>query len=479
MTLVPFSPPPGLVTDDGGFAPGGRWIDGSNVRFWNGRPQVIGGWQRRISTQVAGTARTILEWKSSAGTSYVAYGTATRLYVETGGTLYDITPTGAFSGAYWVLQTWGDTLLACHSGGKLYQWELNTANAATEITNAPDNITTILVTPERQVLAIGCNEEVSGTFNARCIRGCDLEDLTGWTTTASNNAFEHILDGATSGIVTARMTGSYVTVWTQTDLFIGQFLGDPGQTYRFDRVATQCGAIGLYAGVVAGVTAYWVSPDLQFFRWTPGMLPEPVPCPVIDHFRGDIETANQIQTFASHVVKLNEVWFHYPKTSGSYLGRYVAFSLSDGTWFKGSTARRAMAQGLSGVIAVDAGGNLLDCETGQYGDSNSSATLSWSIESGAYFLDRGQRRVMVRAIWPDFEDQAGNVSLTLKTRDYPRGADTSHAAQTLASGTTRKDFRVSGKLVRVNLSGSDGGTDSATSMRMGLLTFDMAPLGER
>jgi hypothetical protein len=65
----------------------------------------------------------------------------------------------------------------------------------------------MLVTPQRQVLAFGCNEKLSGNFDALFVRGSDLEDYADWTTTSTNNAFEHI-DGPGS-IVTARMVGNY------------------------------------------------------------------------------------------------------------------------------------------------------------------------------------------------------------------------------------------------------------------------------
>lgn len=483
MSNVIFSPPPGLYTDDTSFTDKGRWIDGSNVRPWEGQMQVIGGWLRRISTQITGSTykSDIREWKSNNGTSYVAYGPPANLKIETGATLYDVTPTGTFANSQWVFQNWGETLLANVSGAKLYQWSLNTGTPAAEITQSPDNITCILVTPERQCLALGCNEEVSTTFNSRCIRGCDLEDLTDWTTTATNNAFEHILDGATSGIVTGRMVGSVVAVWTETELFVGQFIGDPSQTYRFDRIGSNCGAIGRRAVQVVGSTVYWLAPNLEFWAWTPGAEPTVLKCPIINGFRADVETANKANIFASHVAAFNEVWFTYPQSSGAYLGRFVALNVNSALWFKGVTKRRAMVQGLSSVIAVDNGGNLINCEVGRYGDSATNGTLEWSLESASYYLDKANRRVMLRGVWPDFgNDRSGNVSMVLKTREYPVQVDeVFQTAITLAQLTTKKNFRASGRIYQVALSGTDSGTNTATYMRFGSLVFDGVPTGMR
>jgi hypothetical protein len=483
MTLIPFAPPPGLFTDDTEFSSDGKWIEGSNVRSFRGRMQPIGGWLRRIASTVAGTGRRILEWRSSAGTTYVAYATTSGLYIETASTLYDITPGGGtVSTTAWSLQTYGDILLANFPGNPLYQWQLNTAVDATEVTQSPDNITAILVTPERQVLALGCNEEVSGTFNGMCIRGSDIEDITDWTSLTTNNAFEHILEGS-GKIITGRMVGPYVAVWTDRDLFVGQFIGDPSQTYRFEKVGQQCGCIGLSAVTVVDQTAYWIAPDLQFYAWTPGAPPKVMDCPVIGYFQGNLNTTKSIhsRSYAAYVAKFGEVWFVYPTGTSSTAqpGAYISFSTLDGKWSKGELARRAMHQGINNVIAIDSAGNLLNCETGSYGDSTSAVTLSWSLESADYYLNNAQDRVMMRSVWPDFEDQAGNISLVLKTREYPQGAEVTQPTLTLTTSTTKKNFRASGRMIRAIFSGTDGGANTATFCRFGKLTFDAVKVGQR
>ena len=483
MTNIIFNPPPGLFTDDTDYSSDGKWVEGSNVRPWNGRMQVIGGWRLRAAPQLSSTADLIREWKSSAGTNYVAYGCRAALRAEVALTLYDITPaaiSGTFSTARWSFANYGDTLIANFSGAKIYQWLLNTATPAAQVTNAPVAVTCILVTPERQLLAFGCNEEGSGTFNQRCIRGSNIEDITDWTTTATNNAFEHILDGATSSIVTAKIVGQFVAVWTQSELFLGQFLGDPSQTYRFDKVATNCGALSLNSVTVVDQTAYWISPELQFHVWTPGTPPVDIPNPTIDFLRANILTASQSDTFSCHVAKYDEVWFNYPKTtSPTFQTYYAAYCIKSGLWFKGKTERTAMHQGLTNIIAADNSGNRINCETGAYGEVGSFHTLEWSLGSADYYIDNAQLRMMLRSVWPDFEGQLGNVTMTIKTSEYPQGAETSQTALTFTSSTTKKDFRASGRIVRVTFSGSDvnGGTD--TFARFGAITFDAVKLGQR
>lgn len=479
MPQLPFQPAPGLFTDTSTFSGKGGWIACSNVRFYNGRWQVIGGWRRRNNLQLSSTTNAILEWKVSDGTSYIAWGGNTSLQVETSSTLYNIAP--AASSGKWSFANYGDTLIANVSGGKIYQWSLNTAVVAAQVTNAPVAVTCVLVTDQRQLLAFGCNEEVSGTFNGRCIRGSDLGAITSWTTSATNNSFENILDGATSAIVTARIVGRYVTVWTSTDLWMGEYIGNPSQTYRFDKVASLCGAISLNGVVVVGATAYWVTPDLRFMAWSPGAQPTEIACPIINFLRGSFSTTASLiaNTFAAHVAKFNEVWFHYDTTSGGvYPGSFVAVSLADGHWFKGQTERRAMRQGLSGLLAALNNGNVITCESGLYGEGNSVTSLVWSIQSSDIYADSGQRRVMLRSLRTDFSEQSGDVTVTVSAKDYPNDAYRT-VALTATTVTKKKDFRKSGRLVSVTFSGTDGAVNTNTFARQGLCVFDTATLGER
>ena len=90
----PLELPPGLNADDTTFAASGRWSDGSNVRFWEGRPQTINGWESITGSTLTGTCRTIFPWNDTAGNPNIAFGTNSKLQLYYSSTLYDITPYG-------------------------------------------------------------------------------------------------------------------------------------------------------------------------------------------------------------------------------------------------------------------------------------------------------------------------------------------------------------------------------------------------
>ncbi len=100
---------PGIVKDITEYAAGKNgpfWVDGDLVRFRNGYPTKIGGWQEETilrldassnvtatSTTITGIARKTAFWRAlTDGEDYMAIGTHNHLYILLNGALYDITP---------------------------------------------------------------------------------------------------------------------------------------------------------------------------------------------------------------------------------------------------------------------------------------------------------------------------------------------------------------------------------------------------
>lgn len=83
---------PGVIRDVPAYTSSGGWYDCNLVRFKNGFPQPVGGWQKFIETQFDGTCRDLITWIGLDGKDYIGIGTTTKYYLEDGGSLSDITP---------------------------------------------------------------------------------------------------------------------------------------------------------------------------------------------------------------------------------------------------------------------------------------------------------------------------------------------------------------------------------------------------
>ncbi len=92
MPLTKFVFKPGINREGTDYDNEGGWFDVNLVRFKNGRPQKIGGWQKVSEDTYLGTARALKNWISLAGSKYLGIGTHLKYYILEGTTFADITP---------------------------------------------------------------------------------------------------------------------------------------------------------------------------------------------------------------------------------------------------------------------------------------------------------------------------------------------------------------------------------------------------
>ena len=70
----------------------GGWFSCDKIRFRQGTPEKIGGWQRISSETYNGVCRSLWQWATLSGVPYLGVGTNTKYYIAYGGAYYDITP---------------------------------------------------------------------------------------------------------------------------------------------------------------------------------------------------------------------------------------------------------------------------------------------------------------------------------------------------------------------------------------------------
>lgn len=91
---------PGVNRDQTNYAGEGGWWESNKIRFLSGFPQKIGGWAKASVTSYLGVCRSLFNWLPAAGYNFLALGTSSKIYVESGGSLHDITPLRAtYTGA--------------------------------------------------------------------------------------------------------------------------------------------------------------------------------------------------------------------------------------------------------------------------------------------------------------------------------------------------------------------------------------------
>ena len=83
---------PGINRENTRYTTEGGWYDGDKVRFRQGNPEKIGGWQRISADTFLGTCRSLWNWVTLGFLNLVGVGTNLKFYIERGGAYNDITP---------------------------------------------------------------------------------------------------------------------------------------------------------------------------------------------------------------------------------------------------------------------------------------------------------------------------------------------------------------------------------------------------
>ena len=88
---------PGVNRENTRYTTEGGWYECDKIRFRQGNPEVIGGWERISSSTFLGICRSLWNWVTLENLNLVGVGTNLKFYIESGGGYNDITPIRASS----------------------------------------------------------------------------------------------------------------------------------------------------------------------------------------------------------------------------------------------------------------------------------------------------------------------------------------------------------------------------------------------
>ena len=165
---------PGVNRENTRYTTEGGWYECNNVRFRQGNPEVIGGWQRISSNTFLGICRSLWNWVTLGGLNLLGVGTNLKFYIERGGAYNDITPIRAtstinnnpFALTASTTVTVTDTAHGCVTG------DFVTFSGAVDIGGVGTNVTAAVLNQEFQVTVIDANTytiTLSVTPNATAI----------------------------------------------------------------------------------------------------------------------------------------------------------------------------------------------------------------------------------------------------------------------------------------------------------------------
>ena len=395
----------------------------------------------------------------------------------------------------WALDDWGEDVLSLQFDGGLFYWDTSSGlsgnlASTTNVSGAPTKSRFMLVSgDDRHVICFGTETTIgtSSTQDNMFLRWSSQETTNTWTPTATNTAGSfRLTDG--NQINTAVRSRGAVMIWTDTALYQMQFIGAP-LTFGFKQIGSNCGAVGINAAVDVSGTSFWMSDD-SFFLYDGAV--KKIPCTVQDHVFDDINPNAKQDVFCAANSDFNEVMWFYPSANSTQIDKMVAYNYAENLWYVGTLARSSWADSgvydnpyaaefestdttatISTITGLKAGRTFVYLH--ETGSNDDGAAMANHIESGDIDIADGDNFMSVSRFIPDFKNQAGTVDVTLKTRPYPSGTQTSHGSFDVDTSTTKVDTRIRGRQVAVRVS-SDAVDDN---WRYGTMRLDIKPDGMR
>jgi hypothetical protein len=166
---------PGVNRENTRYTTEGGWYECDKVRFRQGNPEIIGGWQRISASTFLGVCRSLWNWVTLGGLNLIGVGTNLKFYIERGGIYNDITPirdtvtlNNPFALTASTTVTVTDAAHGCVTG------DFVTFSGAVAIGGAGTNVTAAVLNQEFQVTVINSNTytiTISVVPNATAIAG--------------------------------------------------------------------------------------------------------------------------------------------------------------------------------------------------------------------------------------------------------------------------------------------------------------------
>ena len=402
--------------------------------------------------------------------------------------------------------------------GPCFEWDSSATNAtatrATIIANAPTASRHVLVsTPDRHLVFFGTETTVgdANTQDDMFIRFSTQENIEEYTVKAENTAGTQRL-AAGSKIMGAFKGRDAIYVWTDTSLFLMQFVGQPF-TFSFSQVGTNCGLLGKNAAVEVDGAAYWMSEN-GFFVYD-GQL-KSMPCLVEDYVFDDLNTTSRDLINCGLNNLFTEINWFYCTNGSNVVDRVVTYNYLESSgerpiWTVGSLARTAWQDSavfskphacyynVSDNASFDVVGNTdgstiyyaQETGTDQINAGGAVTAVLARISSGDFDITQkrastgesigmpdlrgdGEYIAKISRIIPDFIQQTGNTRVSLVTRDYPNNSGVTHDFD-ITTTQTKQDTRVRARAIQLKISN----TAVSQNWKLGTFRLDIQPDGRR
>jgi len=481
-----------------------NWREGNLMRWDDGITlKPVGGWEQIVyPTPFASRVRAMHKWVSLTNILYTAFLCEQHVYVDTGGSLADITPAGGmapltgddagygeqsynassygttrpgastlqkFSPA-WSINNWGEDLLIMTSyDGRLLKWSPSAlpGTLLVAVTGAPVNNRQFVVTPEHHCMLF----QMAG--NAADFGWCSSEDIEDWDFADPLNTAGMYTVDPYSPIIAAHSSAVGVSVHTPAMTHIAEYIGLP-YVYRnrpIGKIPIPISAASM-SSIPEGIV--WIS--IEGFWLYNGSTANTTPCPIWDEINKHMDFGRTVRE--SHSINLlarGEIWwFWVDPTISLEATRYVAIDYRSKIWMSGYLKRTC------GVTFANER-NPVMCDgfkvwKHELGFNYPEAQFMPYLESQTMNIASGENWTTVSKILPDIAGDKTALAFSLAMQnDRSDYASQKYSAKRSVNGHGWVDIRETARDVRLRIDmikNSDWST-------VGPIIFDMKPRGKK
>ena len=541
-SFKPLSIPPGVVATPTKKMRSSNYAEVNYVRWREGQLTPMGGQLKLVQPdgssgyQFASRCKLIHGWFGLDGEYHIAYLCEQHLYVDTGGTLVDITPSGGMTapaglvggygdGVYCIppggaedlygtprsepssvaiteipdaysLNNFGSILYAMTSpDGRLLMWDPAVGGAAVVQPAASGrgpvpNGRCFVVTQERFIMIFGShNDGTVGGGSARRFAWCDQENPGAWDYSNVTSQAGFLDIEPASPIICALAARTGTLIWTATrNAQRPATLGSP-YIYNYVELSDSCTPWSPQSAVTTASLALWMGEQgVVSFDGTSVM---PVACPVRPWVDDDIDpVAVRELSFACHLGEYNEWWWFFPQLNQPTNTRAIVYNYKEGWWTQCRLSRSAGITSSYTAHPIFADDTIAIQHEIYGGTAYVNASMPVVLPFAETFdlsLTTGSRLTTVKQLIPDIEavdssnpDAVAAVIGNLKYSIFYRNSRSLGAPELQSTPVPVRqdgyvDFRVTGRDVRLRI---DVGP-IIQPFTLGAHLIDAVPRGDR
>ena len=483
--FLPIEIPPGVVAQPTKNMRSSNWAETNCMRWVEGEMQPVGG-QSQYHYSFASRCKAIHGWYDLAGTYHIAYVCERNVYVDTGGALIEITPTGGWpapplptQGGYgdlnysgdtygtprasgeiisinvmpnvWSVDNFGALLVVMYSvDGRLLQWD-PAAVAGTLLTRVASSPMgrLFVVTQERFVAIFGSNQD--GTVDggsARRFAWCDQGKITAWDYANVTSQAGFLDIEPASPIITAIAGRFGMLFFTAKKAYVSRYIGLP-YVYDYVELADDCTPWSPASITTTSSFLLWMSEQGAFSF--DGTTIAPIQCLIRPWITDDIDGVNvREQACAVHIATFSEFWWFFPQKGQPWNTRGAIYNYKEGWWGQARMARSAGITASYTAQPILADGTIAFQH--ELGAVYGNADQPWA-ETFDFNLTSGARLVTLKQVIPDLDGDIENILFEFYWRNSrSKGALGQWTAPIPVRPDGYVDARTTGRDIRMRIS---------------------------